>query len=191
MSETTFKFYKNPYIWKFLNRQLILDNPNDIFMEAMGEGDYTFVLCESVPTNPVDCIDSNTGCLIETLDGLSILDLSDVYTDLDIDMPYFKLKRTYLDNGGGFTLELDSGDDSSVQIQVGDAQNIYLQGIFLCKREASETGDKNFVVAYATIHSPINVRNFINVPYNGMVLGVGYCGRNLSNTNLDELYYTV
>lgn len=177
-SETTFVFKKSKYFWKFVNRQFKLDNMNDIFANSgLNEGDYTFILAEQVPTDIYSCIDEETGCLVENADGLNILDLSDVYTNLtnNTDMPYFRLDCDYLQDGeNGFTINLESGS-TDIQIQLGDSQIIYLQGLFLCKREASESHDENFVMAYATIPQPINVRNFITVPFQGLVMGVGLC----------------
>lgn len=177
VSETTFVFKKNKYFWKFVNRQFKLDDMNDIFAKtSLNEGDYTFVLAEQVPTDIYSCIDEETGCLVEDADGLDILDLSDVYTNLgDVEKPYFNLNCEYLQGGeNGFTINLESGS-TDIQIQLGDSQIIYLQGIFLCKRQASESDDENFVMAYATIPQPINVRNFITVPFKGIVMGVGLC----------------
>ena len=145
-------------------------------MPNMNEGDYTFLLAEQVPTDIYTCIDEDSGCLIEDANGLALLDLQDIYTNLenDVEMPYFQLKHNPINDGeGGFTIELDSGA-TSIQVQVGDSQNNYLQGIFLVKRATSK-GDENFVLAYATISSPIKIRDFINVPYNGLIAGVGYC----------------
>lgn len=149
---------------------------NDIFLDSVNEGDYTIVLAEQVPTDIYSCIDSTTGCLIEDADGLDIIDLEDIYSNIgNMEMPYFKLYCDWIQEGdGGFTISIDSGS-TDVQIQLGDSQIIYLQGMFLCKREASKTHDKNFVMAYATIGSPINVRNFINVPFQALIGGVGYC----------------
>ena len=148
---------------------------NDIF-SSLNQGDYTFVLAEQVPNDIYSCIDSTTGCLIDDADGLDILDLSDIYSNIDgAEMPYFNLYCDPIrDFDGGFTINIDSGS-TDVQIQLGDSQVIYLQGMFLCKREASKTHDENFVMAYATIPNPINVRNFINVPFQSLVAGVGYC----------------
>ena len=149
---------------------------NDIF-ESVNQGDYTFVLAEQVPNDIYTCIDSETGCLIEDADGLDIIDLTDIYTNIDAveDLPYFKLYREWIQDGdGGFVITIDSGS-TDVQIQLGDSQTLYLQGMFLCKREASQTHDENFVLAYAVIGQPINIRNFINVPFQGMIGGVGYC----------------
>lgn len=174
--ETTFTFHKTKYFWKFINKQFDLSNMNDIF-SSLNEGDYTFVLAEQVPSDIYTCIDSTTGCLIDDADGLDLLDLADVYSNLSAsqELPYFKLYCDWIQDGdGGFTLSMDSGA-TDVQIQLGDSQIIYLQGIFLCKREASKTHDENFVMAYARIGSPINVRNFINIPFQGLVGGVGYC----------------
>lgn len=173
--ETTFVFKKTKYFWKFLNKQFDLSNMNDIF-SSLNQGDYTFVLAEQVPNDIYSCIDSETGCLIDDADGLDILDLSDIYSNIDgAEMPYFRLYCDWIQDGdGGFTINIDSGS-TDVQIQLGDSQIIYLQGIFLCKREANKTHDENFVMAYATIGNPINVRNFINVPFQGLVCGVGYC----------------
>ena len=174
-NETTFVFKKTKYFWKFLNKQFDLSNMNDIF-KPNGTGDYTFVLAEQVPNDIYSCIDSETGCLIDDADGLDILDLTDVYTNLGLsEMPYFQLYCDPIrDFDGGFTININSGS-TDVQIQLGDSQIIYLQGLFLCKREASMTHDENFVMAYATIPQPINVRNFINIPFQGLVGGVGYC----------------
>lgn len=174
-NETTFVFKKTKYFWKFINKQFDLTNMNDIFA-SLNEGDYTFVLAEQVPTDIYTCIDSTTGCLINDADGLDILDLSDIYSNIDnAEMPYFKLYCDPIqDFDGGFTLSMNSGS-TDVQIQLGDSQIIYLQGIFLVKREASQTHHQNFVMAYAIIPQPINVRNFINVPFQGLVGGVGYC----------------
>lgn len=175
-NETTFTFHKTKYFWKFLNKQFDLSNMNDIF-SSLNEGDYTFVLAEQVPSDIYSCIDSTTGCLIDDADGLDILDLADVYSNLssEQELPFFNLYCDWIQEGdGGFTLSLNSGA-TDVQIQLGDSQIIYLQGIFLCKREASKTHDENFVMAYATIPNPINVRNFINIPFQGLIGGVGYC----------------
>lgn len=173
--ETTFVFKKTKYFWKFLNKQFDLSNMNDIF-SSLNQGDYTFVLAEQVPNDIYSCIDSETGCLIDDADGLDILDLSDIYSNIDgAEMPYFNLYCDWIQDGdGGFTISINSGS-TDVQIQLGDSQVIYLQGMFLCKREASKTHDENFVMAYATIPNPINVRNFINVPFQSLVGGVGYC----------------
>lgn len=149
---------------------------NDIF-ESVNQGDYTFVLAEQVPNDIYTCIDSETGCLIEDADGLDTIDLTDIYTNIDAveDLPYFKLYCDWIQDGdGGFVITINSGS-TDVQIQLGDSQTLYLQGMFLCKREASQTHDENFVLAYAVISQPINIRNFINVPFQGMVGGVGYC----------------
>ena len=173
--ETTFVFKKSKYFWKFINKQFDLSNMNDIFA-SVNEGDYTFVLAEQVPVDIYSCIDSTTGCLIDDADGLDTIDLTDVYSNIGVDeMPYFKLYCDWIQDGdGGFTISMDSGS-TDVQIQLGDSQLLYLQGLFLVKREASKTHDENFVLAFATIPQPINVRNFINVPFQGLVGGVGYC----------------
>lgn len=173
--ENTFVFKKSKYFWKFINKQFDLSNMNDIYSN-INEGDYTFVLAEQVPTDIYSCIDSETGCLIEDADGLDILDLTDIYSNLgNLEMPYFRLYCDWIEDGdGGFTISMDSGS-TDVQIQLGDSQILYLQGLFLCKREATKTADENFVMAYATIPNPINIRNFLNVPFQGLVGGVGYC----------------
>lgn len=176
-NETTFVFRKTKYFWKFINKQFDITNLNDIFLDGGdNEGDYTFILAEQVPTDIYTCIDEDTGCLDENADGLSLLDLQEVYSNLsaDLPMPYFKLRANPIqDWEGGFTLTLDSGA-TDIQIQVGDSQDNYLQGIFLCKRE-TKNNQENFVMAYATIPIPINIRNFINVPFDGLIMGVGYC----------------
>ena len=174
-NETTFVFKKSKYFWKFINKQFDLTNMNDIF-SSVNEGDYTFVLAEQVPVDIYSCIDSTTGCLIDDADGLDTIDLTDIYSNLETgEMPYFKLYCDWIQDGdGGFTISMDSGS-TDVQIQLGDSQVLYLQGIFLCKREASKTHDTDFVIAYATIPQPINVRNFITIPFQGLVGGVGYC----------------
>lgn len=178
MADETFTFHKTKYFWKFVNKQFDLTDMNDRFDEV-GEGDYTFLLAEQVPADIYTCINKDTGCLDEDANGLALLDLEDVYTNLpnDAEMPNFKLKCTPINDwDGGFTIGLNSGEISSIQIEVGDSQNIYLQGIFLVKRETA-LGNENFVMAYATIPSPIKIRNFINLPYNGVFVGVGYCNR--------------
>lgn len=175
-SEYTFVFRKSKYFWKFVNKQFELANMNDIFTESQNEGDYTFILCESVPSNIDDCIDEETGCLVEDTEGLSILDLQDIYSNLsaNVQRPYFNLRCNWIQDGdGGFTISLDGGA-TDIQIQLGDSQIIYLEGIFLVKRE-TKNGNENFVMAHSRIGSPINVRDFINVPFDGFVFGVGYC----------------
>ena len=90
-------------------------------------------------------------------------------------MPYFNLQYNWIEEGaGGFTISLDSGF-TSIQIQIGDSQDNYLQGMFLVKRETSDNNNENFVKAYATIPTSINIRNFINVPFDGFLTGVNYC----------------
>lgn len=174
-NEATFIFKNTKYFWKFLNKAFDLSDMNDIFLRRANEGDYTILLAEQVPNDIYDCIDEATGCLDDTADGLVLLDLQDIYSNIDgAEMPYFKLKCDWIDEGnGGFTISLDSGS-TSIQIQVGDSQNNYLQGMFLVKRETN-SGNENFVMAYATISEPINIRNFINVPFDGSLGGVGYC----------------
>lgn len=173
----TFVFRKSKYFWKFVNRQFLLANPNDIFEKLGEEGDYTFILCSKVPSDLNTCIDPDNGCLITDAEGLDIIDLQEVYSNIsaDVPMPYFRLKYTPIQDGeAGFTLTLDSGA-TDIQIQLGDSQIQYLEGIFLVKREASETHHSNFVMAHSRIGSPINVRNFINIPFDGLIFGVGYC----------------
>lgn len=178
MADETFTFYKTKYFWKFVNKQFDLSNMNDIFLPSVREGDYTFLLAEQVPADIYSCIDAESGCIDEDAVGLSLLDLQDVYTNKeDAEMPYFSLQCTPINDwDGGFVITIDSGEVSSIQIQVGDSQDIYLQGIFLVKR-ATVKGDENFVMAYATIPSPVKIRNFINLPYNGVFAGVGYCNK--------------
>ena len=178
--ETTFVFRKSRWFWKFVNKQFDLDNINDIFGDDVEQGgDYTFILCEQIPNDINTCIDETTGCLIEDAQGLSIIDLQEVYSNIEADlpMPNFRLKVTPIqDWDGGFTITLDGGA-TDIQIQLGDSQIQYLQGIFLVKRE-TKNGDLNFVMAHSRIASPINVRDFINVPFDGLVMGVGYCAYN-------------
>lgn len=178
MAEETFVFKKTKYFWKFVNKQFDLYDMNDIFFKEVEEGDYTILLAEQVPANIYSCINEENGCLIEDANGLELLDLQDVYSTLPdgVEVPYFKLYCDLINDGDdGFTISLDKGA-SDIQVQVGDSQDIYLQGMFLVKRE-TKLGDINFVLAYATIPNPIRIREFINIPYDGMVVGVGYCSR--------------
>lgn len=178
MADETFTFHKTKYFWKFVNKQFDLTDMNDRF-DKVGEGDYTFLLAEQVPADIYTCINEDTGCLDEDANGLALLDLEDVYTNLpdDAEMPNFKLECTPINDwDGGFTIGLNSGEISNIQIEVGDSQNTYLQGIFLVKRESTQ-GNENFVMAYATIPSPIKIRNFINLPWDGIFAGVGYCNK--------------
>ena len=135
-NEVTFVFHNTKYFWKFLNKAFDLSDMNDIFSKNANEGDYTILLAEQVPNEIYDCIDSNTGCLDTSNDSLVLLDLQDVYSNLNgVEMPYFNLNCDFIDEGnGGFTITLDSGS-TSIQIQVGDSQTNYLQGMFLVKRE--------------------------------------------------------
>ena len=177
--ENTFTFYKTKYFWKFFNKAFDITDLNDIFSKNSNEGDYTFILAEQVPSDIYACIDEETGCLEEAIVGLTLLDLQDIYTNLPdgAEMPNFNLKVTPIDDwDGGFTIGLDSGEVSSIQVQVGDSQTLFLQGIFLVKRE-TKTGHENFVMAYAKIPNPIRIRNFINLPFDGLFAGVGYCNK--------------
>ena len=176
--EYTFVFRKAKHFWRCVNKQFDLENMNDVFGDDNTDegGDYTFILCENVPSNMEDCIDNTTGCLIRDTQGLSIIDLQEVYSNIsaDLQVPNFKLKCNPIqDWDGGFTINLDGGA-TDIQIQLGDSQMTYLEGIFLVKRE-TKNGDLDFVMAYSRIASPINVRDFINVPFDGLVMGVGYC----------------
>lgn len=175
--EYTFIFRKTKHFWRFVNKQFDLENMNDIYGDDVEEqGDYTFILCENVPQNIEDAIDPVTGCLIDDAQGLSIIDLQEVYSNIeaDVQMPYFRLRCTPIQEwDGGFTITLDGGA-TDIQIQLGDSQVQYLEGIFLVKRE-TKNGDSNFVMAHSRIAQPINVRDFINVPFDGLVMGVGYC----------------
>lgn len=174
-NEATFIFNTTKYFWKFINKQFDLSDMNDIFSKSANEGDYTILLAEQVPNDLYDCINEETGCLDDDADGLVLVDLQDVYSNIDnVEMPYFNLNCDWIDEGaGGFTISLDSGS-TSIQIQIGDKQDTFLQGMFLVKRETSN-GDENFVMALASISEPINIKNFINVPFDGLLAGVNYC----------------
>lgn len=174
-NEATFIFNTTKYFWKFLNKQFDLSNLNDIFTPTANEGDYTILLAEQVPNDIYDAINEDTGCLDDSADGLVLVDLQDVYTNLDgVEMPYFNLSCDWIDEGdGGFTISLDSGS-TSIQIQIGDSQDTYLQAMFLVKRETVNENE-NFVMAFASIPEPINIRNFINIPFDGLLAGVNYC----------------
>ena len=67
---------------------------NDIFTKTGDEGDYTILLAESVHDDIYDCISEEDGCLDENANGLSLLDLQDIYTNLEnnTQMPYFNLQ---------------------------------------------------------------------------------------------------
>lgn len=163
IDETTFTFHKSKYFWKFVNKQFDLSDLTKAY--GTDEGNFELVLCSNIPSSPYDCIDELTGCLDEGNDDLVMIPIQDESSD---EMPYFNLKCTWINEGdGGFVLSLDNGS-SDIQVKIGDRTE-YLRAIYLVHRS------NRFVMAYATIPSPIPIKNFVSLPFDAKLFGVGYC----------------
>lgn len=183
IDETTFTFTKSKYVIPMMNIGYSLTNINEDYSD---EGNFELVLCSNMPSNPYDAIDEN-GCLDEYADGLVCFKIEDIYTteSSGLEKPYFNLLVTPVnDYESGFTIELESGQND-IQIKIGDAFN-ELQGMYLCRRS------NNFVMAFARVYDTVHVRNFITVPFDSKLLGIGtglICDEVNSNENDFESTY--
>lgn len=165
IDETTFTFIRSKYVIPMMNIGYSLTNINE---DYDNEGNWELVLCSNMPSNPYDCIDEN-GCLDEYADGLVAFKIEDIYVNESegLERPYFNLLVTPVnDYQGGFTIELENSQND-IQIKIGDSLMNELQGMFLCRRS------NGFVMAYARVYDSIPVRNFITVPFDSKLFGIG------------------
>lgn len=170
--ETTLVFHKSKYFFPRLNRGFNLTEPNKDYQN--GEGNYALVLCSSLPVGGAySCIREEDGCLDRSVEGLEVLDISDEYINTtNGTQQYFNLEVTPINDwDSGFTINLASGT-SDIQIHIGDEIQ-YLVGVFLIRRS------NDFVISFAESNAPIPIKNFVTLPFDSKLLGVGYCSNQL------------
>ena len=160
--ETILTFRKSKYFWKFVNRQMLIydsDNLND--------SDYKLLLFSSMPDNVNDCIDETTGCLTS---ATGLTEITDGFTNVS-----FGLGINWLDEGeNGFSLYLDS--DENIELEIDDETSFYVKGVILVKETGSlSSSNENFVVAYARLSTPIKCQNSITLQANSEFVGHNSC----------------
>lgn len=168
--DATFTFNITKYFFPMMNKGYDLTNLDGGTHDYReGEGDFSIILCSSIPNNVYDCID-DTGCLDRTVEDFVEFEFVDESTNEETGyvQPYFNLKVNPInDYLSGFTIGLDTGT-TDLQINVGDEyQN--LKAMFLVRRS------NLFVMGYAVINQPIQVKNLITLPFDSKLVGVGYC----------------
>lgn len=131
--DTSWTFRKPQHFWKFLNKQMDLENLN-------GNGKYKLVFFKSMSGDDFnDMIDSN-GCLKSDITNHLV---NTTYYNQVV----FDLKRTYIDNGeNGFSLRMDTSSVTDITISTP----FYLQAVALVKVSGDVTGS-NYVVAYSRL----------------------------------------
>lgn len=160
--ETILTFRKSKYFWKFVNRQMLIydsDNLND--------SDYKLLLFSSMPDNVNDCIDETTGCLTS---ATGLTEITDGFTNVS-----FGLGINWLDEGeNGFSLYLDS--EENIELVIDDETSFYVKGVILVKETGSlSSSNENFVVAYARLSTPIKCQNSITLQANSEFVGHNSC----------------
>ena len=160
--ETVLTFRKSKYFWKFVNRQMLIydtDNLND--------SDYKLLLFSSLPDNINNAINEDTGCL-KSATGLT--QITTGFTNVS-----FNLGIAWLDDGeNGFTLFLDSAENIELEIDEGVSFNV--KGVMLVKETGSlSSSNTNFVVAYARLSTPITCQNSITLQAYSEFVGHNSC----------------
>lgn len=171
--ETSFTFRKPNTFWKFLNKQMVIQDV-DTLNDKVG-GSYTkkyhLLLFSSLPTDFNDCIDSTTGCLKTSSLPSGMTQITTGYTDVE-----FKLGVEWLDNGeNGFNLFLDEEED--VNIVIDDETTLLVKGVALAKTQGTTSGN-NYIVAYARVSTPVQCQNAITLMRGSSFVGHNSCGVN-------------
>ena len=167
--ETTFTFRKPNTFWKFLNKQMVIQDV-DTLNDKVG-GSYTkkyhLLLFSSLPTDFNNCIDSETGCLkTTTVSGMT--QITSGYTDVE-----FKLGVEWLDNGeNGFNLFIDEEED--VQIMIDEHTELQVKGVALAKTSGTQSGT-DYIVAYARNSTPVKCINYITLMKGSSFVGHNSC----------------
>lgn len=160
--ETTFTFRKSKYFWKFLNRQiLIFDADNG----TLNDSQYRLLLFSSMPDDFNNCIDEDTGCLVPA-QGLT--QITEGFENVSFD-----LGVRWLDDGeNGFSLYLDS--EENIELLIEEGVSFYVKGAALAK-ETGSMGDKDFIIAYARLSTPIRCQNAITLQAYSEFVGHSSC----------------
>ena len=163
--ETTFTFRKPNTFWKFLNKQMVIQDSSTL--NDNNNKKYRLLLFSSLPTDFNDCIDSTTGCLkTSTVNGMTRITTG--YTDTT-----FKLGVEWLDNGeNGFNLFLD--ETSDVQIPITSGTELMVKGVALAKTQGTNSGN-NYIVAYARASTPVKCQNYITLMKGSSFVGHNSC----------------
>ena len=166
--ETTFTFRKPNHFWKFLNKQMVIQDSDSLNDKSGGvyTKKYHLLLFSSLPNNFNDCITASTGCLKNSQTGMTRITTG--FTDVE-----FKLGVEWLDNGeNGFNLFLDETED--VQIPINDGVTFNVKGVALAKTSGTETGT-NYIVAYARAETPVKCQNYITLMKGSSFIGHESC----------------
>lgn len=166
--ETTFTFHKPNTFWKFLNKQMVIQDV-DTLNDKIG-GVYTkkyhLLLFSALPTDFNDCINTTTGCLKSSQTGMTLI--TENYTDVE-----FKLGIEYLDNGeNGFNLFIDEEEDVNIEIDEGEV--LYVRGVAVAKTSGTQSGT-DYIVAYAMQSTPVKCQNYITLMKGSSIVGHSSC----------------
>ena len=162
-------FHKSKYFWKFVNRQMIIQDT-----ESLNEGsEYKLLLFSTVPENIQDCIDQTTGCLksscIRTSQntGGSLTPITEGVTNQS-----FELGIRWIDNGeNGFALFANE----DVEIAIANDTVFYVKAVILVRETGAETDDDNFVVAFARPSTALRCQNAITIAEGSEFIGHSSC----------------
>lgn len=161
--ETVISFRKSKYFWKFLNKQIMLQD----LEAANGEGGYKILFFSSMPDNFNDCINENTGCL-QSADGLTQI------TE-DITNVSFNLGIRWIDEGeNGFSLFLNN--EENIDIAITEGVSLYVKGVALVKETGKIEGTSNYVIAYSRLSTPLKCQNTITLQSYSEFVGHSSCG---------------
>lgn len=164
--ETTFTFRKPNTFWKFLNKQMVIQDVDTL--NDNGNKKYHLLLFSSLPTDFNDCIDTSTGCLKTTSLPTGMTQITTGYTDAT-----FSLGVEWLDNGeNGFNLFLDEEEDVQMEITTGTV--LYVKGVALAKTQGTSSGN-NYIVAYARASTPVKCQNYITLMKGSSFVGHNSC----------------
>lgn len=166
--ETTFTFRKPNHFWKFLNKQMVIQDVDTLNDKSGGvyTKKYHLLLFSALPNDFNDCITASTGCLKGSQSGMTRI--TSGYTDVE-----FKLGVEWLDNGeNGFNLFLDETED--VNIQINDGTTLFVRGVALAKTSGTQSGT-NYIVAFADLNNPVKCQNAITLMKGSSFVGHTSC----------------
>lgn len=171
--ETSFTFRKPNTFYKYLNRQMIIQDRDSLNDDSL----YHLLLFSALPLDFNDCINEN-GCLKTGQDipegMVQIQESSSTYTDVP-----FHLGVEWINNGeSGFNLFLDemiNNEQVDVEIPFAEDEVFYIKGVAIAKLIGTETGDSDYIVAYARQPTPVRCQNFITLMKGSSFVGQTSC----------------
>lgn len=167
--EHTLSFSLNKRFFKDINKA------NCFSLNSMNQGEsedgdvYSLLLCSSLPDNVYDCVfdESDVGKVAGTLKSPSQVAGWNTLI-IEEEIPDLQLYVEFINEGeAGFIIHI--ANNSDIQINLGDEEDLVLKGIIIYNTRT------NYMLSFSRLSSPIHIKNFITIPIDSDLGGVGVC----------------